>query len=241
MATLLYHWKLDEGTGQYAYSSATANTGTLYDTTAGDRGVAWAADGYNGAGLSCDNTAGNDEGASTAVLLTTPPSDFTVCAWFKTSDKTTYPMVSCVPTNNPLLGMAIWLEQDGSVGRINAGMYTTYSGGSRQNDASAIGVEYADNTWHHAAFGIRASDNRFSVFADCTEKATTRVITPISDTAKWRLGGGRYFTPGSGAFNGTVDDIRVYDGYLTAAEVCAVMEDFEPPPVANALMFSCNT
>jgi hypothetical protein len=239
MATLLYHWKLDEGTGQYAYSSATANTATLYDSTAGDRGVTWTASGYDGAGLSCDNTAGNNEGAFTAVQLTQLPMNFTVCCWFKTTDKQTYPMVSCVPVTNGLMGIGMWVSDQGGYGLVVGGMYSAL--GVYQDQTSAAAKNYADGAWHHAAFGIRSSDKKFSLFVDCNEFTTTRTITANGEDAKWRLGGGRYNTPGSGAFNGTVDDIRVYDGYLTAAEVCDVMDDFPPPAVSNALMFSCNT
>jgi hypothetical protein len=252
MATLLYHWKLDEGSGQYAYSSASANTGTVYDSTAGDRNVEWEADGYSNSGVVGDGTDGTaaDNGIITSEAIDGLPIDFTVMCWFKTTHPTnevTNPLVALLLDSNTAFGHAIWMEP-GNAGTlvIKAGIYA--SGLGRYVVSTPFAGNLATGEWIHVAFTCNSSTDTIAVYIDCREDLGGSLVVPAdivsgAGTCRWYIAGGQCpvnYMRKAGAFDGSIDDVRVYDGYMTAEEVCAAKDDF-PARVTNAIMFSCNT
>ena len=243
MATLLYHWKLDEGGGQYATDKVSSVKAKLYDSSPGDRGVTWAASGYDGGGLQGDGAAGYDTGALVqGVSLSAPPNNFSLSLWFKTSTSQNKGLLSlnasAYETNNAN-SMAIQFRNK------QVEFESIVSNGTYAALRAPVGVYQDNGKWHFVCVTSSTTGPVTKFYLDdCTvvdemDKDPWQGMTAA--TFLWTIGGCGCFSirPG-GAFNGTIDDVRIYDGVLTAAEICDVIEDFVPP-VANAIMFSCNT
>lgn len=243
MATLVYRWKFDEGTGQYAYDSVSNLAAKLYTTNPGDRGVVWTPNGYNGAGLSCDgNNNSADQGALVQTTLAAPPNDFSWTLWYKTAvaqNKALLCLNRDVDLDDPIENLSLNF-QESTFGHAYIAFHYWYTGGG-------ITVQYGGTTdngydngqWHFLAVTSQDAVTKLYI-DDCNNAKDTQNNEPrsASGTYRWRIGGGAdRNNVVDGAFNGLIDDVRIYSGALTSAEICALAK----PPVANALMFSCNT
>ena len=187
-------WKFDEGTGAIAYDSAGNNDGTIY-------GATWTTGKIDGA-LSFDGT--NDY-----VDCGSGPSNYdniTVSAWMKTSTE----------------------------GILVSNRYSSYSYGTWYT-LSSMDIELGDNSqggykhlnfntptlngiWHHIAYTKDGINN--AVYVDGSLDLSFTSNADISWNVPTFIG--RRWTKSSGDgvwFNGTIDDVRIYDRALTANEV----------------------
>ncbi|NPD04685.1 PKD domain-containing protein [Nocardioides sp. zg-1308] len=197
-------WSFDDGTGTTAAdSSGRGNTGTL----AG--GPTWTAQGRYGGALVFDGV--ND-------LVTVPDAasldlttGMTLSAWVR-------------PTTLGAWRQVVLKERPSG---LTYGLYATGGAGNRPNTTLAIAnVEREVNapaalaaaTWTHLAVTYDGAVVR--LFVDGTQVATrTQAGSLTTSTGALRIGGN---TVWGEWFAGTIDDVRVYDRALTAAEIGTV-------------------
>ena len=222
------HWRFDEGAGSTA-ADATGNGNV--GTVAG--GATWIAGKRNGA-LAFDGSTGVVRVPSSPSL---EPQSVTVSAWVRHG-------------GSP--GDFKYILGKGALACLSAsyGLYTGPDGGlafyvadgtdfSRSPDA---GSAVWDGAWHHVAGTFDGASLR--LFVDGTEIASgTPRTTPITYTSQSAsdLLLGDYAGCGGLAFDGAIDEPKVWDRALSGAEVAADMRFqfkgfFSPvdnPPIVN--------
>jgi hypothetical protein len=188
-------WKFDEGTETTAYDSAGSNNGTIYG------GATWTTGKIAGA-LSFN-------GSSNYIDCGSGPSNYdniTVMAWMKTS------------TNGVLVS-----------NRYNNGSYGTWytlSSTCIELGGNNNGVGYAyftfntstlDGLWHHVVYTKDGTNNAIYVDGSPDQQFTSNAdiswSVPLYIGKKWNK------IYDISWFNGVIDDVRIYNRALSAAEV----------------------
>ncbi|WBB61930.1 exo-alpha-sialidase [Streptomyces sp. WMMC500] len=197
--------------------ATTPDTARSADALAFD-GTRRTVDGRFGNGLVFDGQTGRVQlPYAPEPLLGT--GDFTVSTWIKYGDKRTGQAVFWANGMND--APQLWLRAEPDDGRLLA----------RLNDATdpAVSVTtsraYADNAWHHVV--LRRSGDTLTVFVDGTEAGSaTGAAGDVmgSDPAPVHLG---QRMDGAQRFQGTMDEFRIYDRALTAAEITSLRDTNE--------------
>ena len=223
---LVGFWQFDEGSGtQVQDSSGYANTGAFTGSPS------WVTGKVGARALSFD---GIDDGVSVPSSILLSPhagsaGEMTVAAWVK------------APQLPPTTGQGrTVLVAKGAPGACEYGLYLTASGKVglnlwRQlggaNYAWVSGGNLTTNAWHHVA-GVVKKGQFVRVYLDGALVAQT--TTTSGDTAAGssplylaRRGDGQYFA-------GILDDVRLYNRALSAAEVQALATMPTPTPTAAA-------
>lgn len=196
--TLVGHWKLDEASGTTAAdSSVYTASGTVTGTASWTSAVR--KNGFNFDGNTKIQVSG----------LFSNPKNISVAAWAKltTADTNGAEIIS--------LGDHFVLRLDES-GMVKGIMYD----GSTWQTVSASGT-YAGAGWHHFAAVFDDDNDTFKLYIDGTLAATASITASINYTG---LGAntviGRNGNGGTANdFVGMIDDVRVYNYALSAAEV----------------------
>jgi len=216
---LVAHWKLDETSGNVAYDSAGTNNGTV-------SGALWTV-GKIGGALDFD-------GSGNYVLGTNSPfnfenTTFSVCAWFKTTDSDSGIIVS-----EGGYGNGGW-----TLG-VNRYVYFGYKSSNYTDDAySAMTTGYYnDGQWHHvAAIGTTNTSNHTGnyavIYIDGNPVTTTNGNTNgdygyMPSTANWSIGARDGAT--RTFFDGSIDDVRIYNYGLSDVEIAALYGQAPPLP-----------
>jgi len=219
---LVAHWKLDETSGTIANDSAGANNGTV-------SGAIWTPGRIDG-GLDFD-------GSGNYVLGTNSPfnfenTTFSVCAWFKTTDSDSGIIVS-----EGGYGNGGW-----TLG-VNRCVYFGYKSSNYTDDAySAMTTGYYnDGQWHHvAAIGTTNTSNHTGnyavIYIDGNPVTTTNGNTNgdygyMPSTANWSIGARDGAT--RTFFDGSIDDVRIYNYGLSDVEIAALYGQAPLPHVAT--------
>jgi hypothetical protein len=213
------HWKLDDGTGTTAIDSVGGHDGTLAN------GPVWVA-GQLGDALDFDGADDYVDLTSDAELDDVFAGGATVMAWIEPAgwggsgygrifDKSSSPS----STGD---GWAIRLNTDN--GGLNFGQGFTSGRGWWRFAESSISL----GSWQHIAIAYDASStaNDPVVYLDGSPVPVTRVDTPSgtlrTDVAiNLRLGGHASATA-QNVFDGKIDDARIYDRILDAAEIADI-------------------
>jgi hypothetical protein len=209
---LISWWKFDEGTESTAYDSVGNNHGTIYGATwaTGQLGGALSFDGYNDyVDMIHPGPLGN--------------SPRTIVAWAKTSSSSGQMILSYGGTSG----------QHGST--IRAGL-SAYGCQGVTFDISYGVVTYsatvADGIWHHYAYvvpdKVNASIGDVELYQDgvfLDNVCASAHSTVINTTSGYAIDIGRYTSDQTQYFNGTIDDVRVYDRALTAVEILQLYQD----------------
>ena len=156
--------------------------------------------------------------------------DVTIAFWLKTSKSGAQTIVSSANQLN---------DNEHIVFFLNEGLIRFYSHGIVGGNQVWCDVEIqpiADGTWHHFAVIRNASLGHADFFID-GEGDTKRCEHLVYDTLKVEAGGlilgqdqdtfGGGFDTGQ-VLRGALDDLRIYDGILSATEVQALMRESEP-------------
>jgi len=212
------HWKLDDGTGPTALDSEGSHDGTLTN------GPAWVA-GQLGDALDFDGADDYVDLTSDAPLDDVFVGGATVMAWIEPAtwggngygrvfDKSSSPSA----TGD---GWAIRLNTDN--GGLNFGQGFTGGRGWWRFAEGAINL----GTWQHiaVAYDASATANDPIVYLNGNPIAVTRVDTPsgaVRSDAALNLRLGAHATGSGQTFDGKIDDARVYDRILGAAEIADV-------------------
>ncbi len=212
-ADLMAHWRFNEGTGDTVEdASGNGNTGTIEDAQ-------WVG-GKDGAALQFD-------GQTARVVVEDSPSlhsetgDITIAAWIKVaSDPTTWgnagPMVfkqdayQWNVNSNGALWFGIWGARLESIGTYNF-------------------AEHVEE-WHHATLTFEGATQLAKIYVDGELNIQGTVSEAVDPTTEvlyigFKGDGGTYF-------DGTIDDVRIYDQVLTEGEILAAMQGGEGYPLA---------
>ena len=197
-AGLVAAYNFDEGTGTVAQdASGNGHTGTL-------AGAVWAAAGKNGGAASFDGVNDLITVADSALLdLTT---GMTVEAWVRPTLVTNWRTVVMKERSG---GLAYTLYSSQTAGRPSAWI-------RRTSDTETTGpAALTANTWAHLAMTYDGAALRLYVNGtQASSRAVTGSIT--TTTSPLRIGGnavwGEYY-------GGLIDDVRIYNRALTAAEI----------------------
>jgi len=211
--------EMDEGSGDTASDSAghsgndgkfegeTFNNGIIYEATR--------IDGKFGKGLKFD---GVDDyvNVSDDNSLNFGTGDFTLAAWVKTNmDSTSSYTTIIAKVGSPSYYML-------SVNANEKARFTVYDG---TNATYIYGItNISDGVWHHIAAVRRNSTKQIELYVDGEQDATP--ITDISDYIDTsgdvlQIGRDRQYT--DRRFNGTIDEVRIYNRSLTQEEIQAEM------------------
>ena len=213
------HWKLDDGVGTTAIDSEGGHDGTLTN------GPAWMA-GHLGDALQFDNSNDYVDLTSDAELDDRFVGGATVMAWiFPTGwgengygrilDKSS----SASSTGD---GWVIRMNKDNG-GIINFGQGFSGGRGWWKIPNGSISL----NSWQHIAVAYDASStsNDPAIYLNGAPLTVTRVDSPsgsVRSDAAINLRLGNFAGGTSHTFGGMIDDARIYDHMLTAAEIADV-------------------
>jgi len=203
---LVGYWKFDEGTGTTAYdSSGNNNDGTLVNEPE------WV-DGRYGRALSFDGINDYVEIPDSPELRLNESKGLTIMLWFY---RTSYPQY-----DNVLVSKQVypgWVEYQ--LDLINTGNleFKTWDG---YNNAVIGSTSVPDaNKWYHVAYVMNNTHWDFYVNGTLKNSGTTSYDLYISNS---NLTIGQDI--GAATFNGTIDEVKVYDRALSAEEI---REDYE--------------
>ncbi len=209
------HWKLDEGSGTAtADSSGNGNNGTLAS------GPVWQS-GRIGSGLKfdgVDDVVNAGSGASLGGL-----SQITVSAWINVAGVGEGGYGRIIQKGDTASPTAGWRLLTYGTNQLQFSVdYATTD--LNRNSAASV---FATNTWCHvlatwdgtaSATGAKIYVNGVQVAYDASQVNGTGARGADSAT-QLTLGN---TTTGDRSFNGVIDDVRVYNRVLTAAEIAAV-------------------
>ncbi|MDP3899542.1 MAG: LamG domain-containing protein [bacterium] len=203
---LIHHWTFDEGSGSVAADSAGSFTGTLTN------GPVWTT-GHSGNALSFDGV--NDYvNLSTAALGVT--NEITVSAWVKATGTLSGWLYQGIVTRGQYVA-PFWLQREGTAGLRTVIRTSNTSYLSAANALTA-------NTWRHLVLTYRANER--ILYVDGVVVASNAP----SGASLGNLNAGELFTigamPGGTAnFKGLIDDVRIYNRALSAAEVASFVQN----------------
>ncbi|USK36723.1 metallophosphoesterase (plasmid) [Bacillus sp. F19] len=198
-AEIVAHWKFDEGSGTtVGDSSGNGNTGTLVNNPT------WTDSGKGGA-LAFSGGSRAEFNSSTTLNKT---GDESVSLWFKTSQPATG-TTSIFRHSNRFTALQLT-----SGGQARVAYWPNASAGYT---ALAFPWTYNDNNWHHYVASYNHSTG-LKIYVDGNLVASdTTNLGPLSTvTSKIVLGATE---TGGEAYNGLLDDVRVFDLPLTQDEV----------------------
>ena len=202
--TLVVYWSLNEGTGTVAYDYSGNNaTGNWSGTQTGTNGYYSAG---KGKGYSW---AGAFDGSSTYVgtlpISMQANAPVAISAWVLLKPGAgPYPMIAC-SNSNILFGV-----QTGSAG--NHG-FDLYLAGLEAGQTTAP----ATNTWYYVVGEYNGSVASLYVNANLVQ---TSGAGSSPGSANWRIGYGTCL--GNSFWDGLIDDVRIYNRALSAAQIAAM-------------------
>jgi hypothetical protein len=221
-ASLVGHWKLDEGSGGTATdSSGNNNTGTFENSPAyttgkvGSHAVDFSQDGSSGANeyfVVPKNDNSLDFGSG----------DFSVSFWFKSdpSDSDSHWLIG--DANNGNVGFRIFSQGD------NLSFWVT----DAEQDSAATGISGAlDGNWHHIV-ALREG-NTLKVYKDniLSGNDTNNNLGNINSTDTLRIGAS---SDSLENYDGQMDDVRLYKGgALSTSDINELFANNAAPVATN--------
>ncbi len=193
----LSHWKFEEGEGDTAYDSAGNNHGTIY-------GAQWTTGQIDGA-LSFDGDGDYvDCGSDSSLNIT---DEMTIIAWINV-DRIDERQVIVAKTENV---NTTWLVEKFLDGKLN---FYLNAGGSGTNLYSNYIID--TDVWYHVAFVYNGAYKTIYINGQFDTNEADSGSIPINDQpvriGSWSGSPVRYF-------DGTIDDVRIYDRALSAEEI----------------------
>ncbi|NIP22292.1 MAG: hypothetical protein GWN67_00375 [Phycisphaerae bacterium] len=223
------HWKLDEGTGSIAYDSAGTNDGTIY-------GAAWASGVIDGAldfdgvddyvGIPDSSSMRNLDGSS---------AEYTISLWVNTTQQGG--LLHDAPTmfdrraTNTLSGKLQWPVQI-AINENDAVRFFIHGDDPslELNDNYAIN----DGNWHHIMV-TRKNTEYVKIYVDGNLRQSGSTDLNPSTTEVTTIGVRRTnYDIYRDYFDGTIDDVQIYDGALSDEEVQRIYQNLAGPLFADA-------
>lgn len=207
-------WRFDEGTGSVAGdSSGNGNDGTIY-------GASWVTGKY-GQALSFDGTS-NYVSIPYNSVLNFGTGSFSVSAWIKTTDTSSGEHIILrkdLESQSPRRFYSI--AYLGST--VAFGVYDSSVTPVSANVVSSISVN--DGNWHYVV-GVKDGLNYY-IYIDSLQQGSYTETTPHNGDNTGNIKLGRYTETQGGYFKGSIDEARIYNRALSAAEV---QESFQKTP-----------
>lgn len=204
---LVGHWAMNENTGQTtADSSGNGLTMTLGTTTSSESSdPTWTTSSKLGAAaLTFDGTADSLTAANNALMSFT--SEITITAWIRTT--TVASGQRAILNKGTNYGFAI----DGS------NLYFAFYNGSTIG-FTTTSLNLKTNVWYHVAATFHNSGDRVRIYLNGTQvQSWTTTNAPTTDSSAMTIGSSSLGT----YWNGTLDDVRVYNRELSAAQIAAL-------------------
>jgi hypothetical protein len=215
-AKLAGYYNFDETSGTVARDSAGGNDGTLYT------GAQWSPDGKYGSALSLDGINGYVE-----VPVTNSydfSKSFSVAVWVKPVNPPTGDMDIFTVTNGGTDGQNVVLRTYGN-GRIRFSFYGA-------NLDSSTGV-FQFGQWSHLGVTFDATSDISTVYLNGQQILSGNIGSYSGGQApvcfgKWNVG-----YQNQNHFEGLMDDLKIYDTALSAADMQAAMT---PEPATCLLL-----
>jgi hypothetical protein len=226
-ADLVAHWKLDEfatpsGNTTAADSSGNGFNGT-YQPIAGPGPLLGGVGAPTLAGTSADFNGTSDEVYLGSPLAFRMPNDFTIMAWINPDS-----------VSDPGRTQRVFSQNGGGFGFGLIGgelKFTTY--GIKDYEGSlADGISVPAGEWSHIAVVLDAEN-------DASFYLNGVFVEEIDGTSPANIGGTNFFIGSTGLiehFGGSIDDVRLYQGALTADQILEAAAIPEPSTIALAAL-----
>ncbi len=209
---LVGYWTFDEGVGNSASDhSGNGNNGTL---TAGTTLPTWVP-GRHDKALNFDGNGGYVSTPSSAPLNLN--ASMSAGAWVKLSDVTNYRMIiSKESTAGPPWPYRLYVAQ--TSGQV---VYDFTVSSVQKNVTTTLAIN--DNKWHYVLAVRDDSAKTMTIYIDGAVRTSGSYTgTPDTGAQNARIGISPYTGQGAGGsypFLGSIDDVRIYNRALSAAEV----------------------
>jgi hypothetical protein len=200
-AGLVAAYSFDEGTGSVAGDlSGNGNAGAVSNAT-------WTTGRYGGA-LSFNGTSSS---VNLPALGTFYSGGFTLEAWVKKASTTQVDKAVVGSWTGDGGGPMVWIDH------IQGHYYLTLNKGlSNYLDSGATPNA---GTWQHVAATYDGTTARF--YVDGALVASKPFSGSVGDANSWRIGA--YGSSATGFFDGTIDEVRIYNRALAASEIATDM------------------
>jgi prepilin-type N-terminal cleavage/methylation domain-containing protein len=221
---LLGYWKLDDGSSGATPTTANDSSGNNYNGML-TSGPTWTAGQVNNAvnftKASSQYITMGDVNAMEGL------GAMTISAWVNTTDQSTADEnhVMDKDTCDGVLATSEWELWVGKAGGANnAGLpeFSVHTAGGTGSDYDLSGKKVNDGSWHLLTGTFDAVNTVQNLYVDGVLYNTTAISTSAVNTGTQVVDIGGYCNGNGNYFNGTIDDVRVYNRAYSAAEVMAL-------------------
>jgi len=218
---LVGYWSFNDATGTKATdSSGRGNTGTTQNIAAPPTATSdWGA-GKFGAGMMLDGSNDYVEVPSSASLQMS--SAVTVSAWVKMrSLSSSADQDIVIRGNDTVSNYYIWFNFKTTIPACGPGhLVVGFYGGGNFRDLCSVKTNWATDTWYHVSFSY--DQQNILLYVNGAQDNSLPNTNAMDTTASvLRIGSKRGVTPDE-FFNGTLDEVRIYNRALGATEVAAL-------------------
>lgn len=209
---LVAQWKFDEGSGTTATDSVGGNDGTLA------AGATWATGRIINA-VSLNGTGGSYVFLPAGIVSTL--NDFSITAWVFLNSSSAWQRVFDFGSGS---GSYMFLTANTGGGQIRFSMLNNGTGNDLNGTAPSL------NAWHHLVVTLSGSTGTLYIdgVAVGTNSSVTLKPSALGSTTQNYIGKSQYDDP---ILNGRVDDFRIYNRALSAAEISALANPPATSPV----------
>lgn len=239
-------WEFDDGSG----STVDDNGGYVLDGTITGlgSGITWNNSGKYGKALNFDGTDTNYVSMGNPTLLNPNSKNFTISAWFKTSSSNQMRIVS-KGLNSYSTGYMLEINN----GYIRAGIGSGTDSNSLQFGTTST---YNDDVWHHVIATYNIVTAKSYIYIDGTvnnlEKYDSSTCGSVSGNTSFDFTDckgditlistsnfyvGRYDGSALYPWNGSIDEVRLYNKYFSATEA-DYLYDNNTSPVLQSHIYS---
>ena len=210
---LVGYWTFDGA--ETVWTSTTAGT-TLDKSGQNNTGTLTSMNQATSPAIGKHGQALNFDGSTSYVEIPDNPAytlgtAFTYSAWIKTSD-TVGEIFSNFEVASPFVGTLFGVGFGGTNGKLSVWISTS-SGSTVQDTGSVVN----DNTWRFVTASYDGTNVRF--YRDGALSSTIAATNSVGNSSNVLRIGRDNNSPGERYYNGSLDDVRIYNRALSASEV----------------------
>ena len=231
---LVGYWKLDAGQGATAKDFGSgAHDGTLTNSplwikTSLPSTIKF----YNPAALDFDGTSDYVDIPAAAVDTR---SSFSACAWVNVNTGQTGATGTAITIKGTFVGGFI-LQQNSDT-KFKFMMLDSDSTGGTQHAVSAINPTTAA-TWYHLCGTFNSTNKNLLLYVNGTVQGAAAVLSTTWQATGHTLIGAELWTSLTQYFKGKIDDVRIYDVTLSAAQVAALAAGTYPAGLSGTKTYT---
>ena len=205
---VVVYWRLDEGSGTNAIDSS----GNGYNGTWSGTGTHYHSPGKVGS-YSGQFNGSNDY--VSAVPSSSLSGTFTVMGWGKPNTTATLALIGTRAPSETSFDMKFINGTEIKADIGNGTVWITTSASASFN--------YSTGTWYHVTYVVTPTSYTIYVNGDNVGSGTYATNTPLLYDSSHYIYLGQYASAGEN-FNGYIDDVRIYNRALSAAEIKAIYD-----------------